>query len=249
MGNDISKLSGANGFNTVKDLKEAMKQNDAVHFGENSKRNESIFGEDGLQAGATKDDFLERFKQIGLDEDIANACWEVLNIDSDGDSADVIDEEELDKLMTMFGSDAKSKKGDEIDKITLGSLYTKLDSSDTSISSDKSNSEENSQATDTASSNEIGVAGFFQSILQGITDGLKNSFNFTPIMSIVNTLFPSLTGGNTSQSSSSGNEITNAVTSALSESANEIGGEIKSSVTSALVDGAKSLISDLFKSK
>ncbi len=128
MSDNISNISGVGSFNSVAELKEAMGQNDAVHFGKESKRSESIFGDEGLQAGATKDDFLQRISEIGLDEDIANACWEVLNIDSEGDSADIIDEDELNKLMVMFGSDSNGESDDEISKITLGSLYTHLNS-------------------------------------------------------------------------------------------------------------------------
>ena len=47
-----------------------------------------------------------------------------MNYNTDDDSKDVIDEDELEQLLLMYGSDFNGEKGDEINKITVGSLYT-----------------------------------------------------------------------------------------------------------------------------
>ena len=120
MDNSISQY----GFNSTSDLEKAMKDTGLTKFGKGSVRNVSIFGEDGLQAGATKEDFIDRITEIGFDSNIANACWEILNYNTDNDSKDVIDEDELEQLLLMYGSDFNGEKGDEINKITVGSLYT-----------------------------------------------------------------------------------------------------------------------------
>ena len=120
MDNSISQY----GFNSTSDLEKAMKDTGLTKFGKGSVRNVSIFGEDGLQAGATKEDFIDRITEIGFDSNIANACWEILNYNTDDDSKDVIDEDELEQLLLMYGSDFNGEKGDEINKITVGSLYT-----------------------------------------------------------------------------------------------------------------------------
>ena len=120
MDNSISQY----GFNSTSDLEKAMKDTGLTKFGKGSVRNASIFGEDGLQAGATKEDFIDRITEIGFDSNIANACWEILNYNTDDDSKDVIDEDELEQLLLMYGSDFNGEKGDEINKITVGSLYT-----------------------------------------------------------------------------------------------------------------------------
>ena len=120
MDNSISQY----GFNSTSDLEKAMKDTGLTKFGKGSVRNVSIFGEDGLQAGATKEDFIDRITEIGFDSNIANACWEILNCNTDDDSKDVIDEDELEQLLLMYGSDFNGEKGDEINKITVGSLYT-----------------------------------------------------------------------------------------------------------------------------
>lgn len=122
----MDTLSGQYGFNTKTELKEAMYSTGKTKFGQGSARNEVLFGEDGLKAGATKEEFMERIQEIGFDSDIANACWEVLNMDTDGDSADVIDEEEYNKLITMYGSDFNGEQIDELNEITVGSFYTLL---------------------------------------------------------------------------------------------------------------------------
>ena len=120
MDNSISQY----GFNSTSDLEKAMKDTGLTKFGKDSVRNVSIFGEDGLQAGATKEDFIDRITEIGFDSNIANACWEILNYNTEDDSKDVIDEDELEQLLLMYGSDFNGEKGDEINKITVGSLYT-----------------------------------------------------------------------------------------------------------------------------
>ncbi len=124
----MDKLSGQYGFDTRTELKEAMYDTGKTKFGQGSARAEVLFGDDGLQAGATKEEFLDRIQEIGFSSDIANACWEVLNIDTDGDSADIIDEDEYNKLIAMYGSDFNGERDDELDEITVGSLYTFLSS-------------------------------------------------------------------------------------------------------------------------
>ena len=126
MSNNIEKLSGQYGYDTVTELKEGMKATGLTSFGQGGARQEVIFGEDELQAGVSKDDFLDRIVEIGFDSDIANACWEVLNYDTDGDSSDIIDEEEYENLIKMYGSDFNGERDDELSKITVGSLYTML---------------------------------------------------------------------------------------------------------------------------
>ncbi len=242
MSNDISKLSGAHGFTSAQEVKDAMNQNAAVHFGKDSKRSESIFGENGLQAGATKDDFMERFEELGLDEDIASACWELLNIDTEGDSADIIDEEELDKLMAMFGSDAKGQSGDEIDEITLGSLYTNLaspkdassvDSTDTKTDVDKSETTADEAQTTTEDQSLLGQ--IFQGVIDGVSNAFKSMFSFTPISILLNTVAPLLNGGLTQSAS--------AETSDSNSSGQ--GSELESVVTEALVQGGKTILKDI----
>ncbi len=126
MGNNVGALSGQYGYTNQTEIKEAMKETGYTKFGKGGKRTESIFGEGALQAGATKEEFIDRIQEIGFSSDIANACWEVLNYNTEGDSADIIDEEELNQLLLMYGSDVHGERGDEIDEITVGSLYTML---------------------------------------------------------------------------------------------------------------------------
>ena len=127
MNDNVGKISGQYGYDTVTELKEGMKATGLTSFGLDGARQEVIFGEDELQAGASKDDFIDRIVEIGFDSDIANACWEILNYNTDGDSSDIIDEDEYENLIRMYGSDFRGERDDELSKITVGSLYTMLD--------------------------------------------------------------------------------------------------------------------------
>ena len=188
-------------------------------------------------------------EEIGLNEDIAQACWDVLNIDTEGDSLGVIDEDELDKLLEMFGSDANGEELDEIDKITLGSLYTKLDSADKVDETDEVDESDNNNSaikTESNTSTETDSPDLLGSLVQGFKDGFNFLFNLTPI-----NFLSSLFGGNSSTQSNQTNQnsLGNVITSAVSEEVAEVAEPLKKTLVDGLLDGAKTLISGLFSKK
>ena len=103
MGNESINMIGAHDFKPNMDLKQASSKN-ASGVLEQSKDYGSIFGQNNEQKETTKEEFMERFADFGFDDEIANACWDVLNIDPNDDS-DNIDDSELERLIGAFSSE------------------------------------------------------------------------------------------------------------------------------------------------
>ncbi len=112
------------GYDNYRELKKDIRNTDdenGLRLGSprNEHSNASIFSLDDNEV--TKDDFMDRLDEIGLNDDIASAMWEILNVDSDGDSEDILDENELDELIETYG-----KGADEDDSVSLRSFLKNL---------------------------------------------------------------------------------------------------------------------------
>ena len=82
------------------------------------KQEESVFQEEN-EINST--DFKTRLTEdFGFKEETADAIWEFLNIDTDEDSEDKLDTEEIDFWMQQIGQDLDDKEGN--DTITLGDI-------------------------------------------------------------------------------------------------------------------------------
>lgn len=109
MGNEVNL--NPFGYDNYKDLKKEIgrtKDEDGKRLSSSRSdaASESIFNKDEKEV--TKDDFLDRLEEIGLDDDAASAMWEILNIDSNDVSEDILDSSEIDKLIQMYGDDIDS---------------------------------------------------------------------------------------------------------------------------------------------
>lgn len=109
MGNEVNL--NPFGYDNYKDLKKEIgrtKDEDGKRLSSSRSdaASESIFNKDEKEV--TKGDFLDRLEEIGLDDDAASAMWEILNIDSNDASEDILDSSEIDKLIQMYGDDIDS---------------------------------------------------------------------------------------------------------------------------------------------
>ncbi len=127
---------------------------------------DTIFGETNgcsLKAGTKETDFTKRAMELGFTQEMADIAWDILNVDTSGESAGIIDENEYQYLMHAYGSDSNGKQDESSYKgITLTSFALKLDKprdgkvygateSDTQVSS-ANNSATTTNTTDTTNS-------------------------------------------------------------------------------------------------
>lgn len=113
------------GYDNYKDFKKDLrntKDEDGIRLGSSRSEygTESIFSKEDSEV--TKEDFLSRLDELGLDDDMASAAWEILNIDTEGDSLDVLDSSEIDKLIQMYGDDINIESDDEVESVSLQSF-------------------------------------------------------------------------------------------------------------------------------
>ena len=129
MGNEVN--INPFGYDSYRDLKKDIgntkdANGDKFSSSKSEYAQESIFSSEDKEV--TKEDFLDRLEEIGLNDDAASAMWEILNIDTSEESLDILDTSEIDNLLQMYGDDINIDidEDEEIQDLTLQGFLENL---------------------------------------------------------------------------------------------------------------------------
>ena len=185
MGNEVN--INPFGYDSYRDLKKDIgntkdANGDKFSSSKSEYAQESIFSSEDKEV--TKEDFLDRLEEIGLNDDAASAMWEILNIDTSEESLDILDTSEIDNLLQMYGDDINIDidEDEEIQDLTLQGFLENLGDENEIKTDDKTDTSEllENYTSDKINRDKNEITSYFDTINDAIEKINSNDKNVTP---------------------------------------------------------------------
>ena len=185
MGNEVN--INPFGYDSYRDLKKDIgntkdANGDKFSSSKSEYAQESIFSSEDKEV--TKEDFLDRLEEIGLNDDAASAMWEILNIDTSEESLDILDTSEIDNLLQMYGDDINIDidEDEEIQDLTLQGFLENLGDENEIKTDDKTDTSEllENYTSDKINQDKNEITSYFDTINDAIEKINSNDKNVTP---------------------------------------------------------------------
>lgn len=185
MGNEVN--INPFGYDSYRDLKKDIgntkdANGDKFSSSKSEYAQESIFSSEDKEV--TKEDFLDRLEEIGLNDDAASAMWEILNIDTSEESLDILDTSEIDNLLQMYGDDINLDidEDEEIQDLTLQGFLENLGDENEIKTDDKTDTSEllENYTSDKINQDKNEITSYFDTINDAIEKINSNDKNVTP---------------------------------------------------------------------
>lgn len=185
MGNEVN--INPFGYDSYRDLKKDIgntkdANGDKFSSSKSEYAQESIFSSEDKEV--TKEDFLDRLEEIGLNDDAASAMWEILNIDTSEESLDILDTSEIDNLLQMYGDDINIDidEDEEIQDLTLQGFLENLGDENEIKTDDKTDTSEllENYTSDKINRDKNEITSYFDTINDAIEKINSNDKDVTP---------------------------------------------------------------------
>ena len=185
MGNEVN--INPFGYDSYRDLKKDIgntkdANGDKFSSSKSEYAQESIFSSEDKEV--TKEDFLDRLEEIGLNDDAASAMWEILNIDTSEESLDILDTSEIDNLLQMYGDDINIDidEDEEIQDLTLQGFLENLGDENEIKTDDKTDTSEllENYTSDKINRDKNEITSYFDTINDAIEKINSNDKNVIP---------------------------------------------------------------------